>query len=307
VCENAIELNLCENTSLSENCLTDWQGGSINLYGTGITGGCNYQWFQFDNDQWFTFNIEEETDIIIDLNTNYQAPLNGNCTLNSNGTNQGIVIILWTGNNCSDMFPILNSWNPSWCNGVYTIPNCPYGQSTCLTQCGNNSNLPSNIDPTHPAYITTAYSNYSCCVNWFNSCNNTYNLQLLLYNLSFNNWVIEQNGTTADGIIPDINPQDFLISIKLPAGQYWIQLDPISCNPNNGGYVSEGTGTINVCNLFFLNLENTDSDNYENIKESESIEINKFKKIIHPLHGLLIYDTFKNKYYDIRMREIKIK
>lgn len=39
VCEDAIELDLCTTENLSENCLSDWEGGTINLYGTGSTGG----------------------------------------------------------------------------------------------------------------------------------------------------------------------------------------------------------------------------------------------------------------------------
>lgn len=252
-------------------------------------GGCNYQFFQFDNDQWFYFSLEETTQIVIDLNTNYQAPENSVCTLSNNGTNQGIILILWTGINCADMFPILNTWNPSWCNGTYSIPNCPYGLSTCASQCGNNSNLPNHVDPSHPAYISTAYWNYSCCVNWFNSCNNYYNNQLLFYNISFSNWIVEQTGQAADGIIPNTNPQNFLIFTELPAGNYWIQLDPISCNPNTGGYASEGTGTINVCNLILLgNTEDQEDQEIFEKPEPFKREMPRPRKIIHPRYGLVV-------------------
>lgn len=302
ICQNAIVLDLCTTYDLSTNCTTDWSNGNINLFGTGITGGCGYQWFQFDNDQWFYFSLDEYTQITIDLNTNYAAPLNSNsCPLFNNGTNQGVVLLLWTGDSCDGMFPVLNTWNASWCNGLYVIPECPLFPNQCNTQCANNSNLPSNIDPTHPAYITTAYWNSFCCFNWSTSCQTFYQTRLLQYNLSFQNWIVQQTGQPAEGFIGTTNPQDYLITTFLPPGNYWIQIDPISCNPNTGGYVSEGTGTINVCNTFFLNLN---EDEKEEEEEKELTIPSRYKKLIHPQFGLLIYDTHKQKYYDLRMREI---
>ena len=308
ICETAIELELCVNQELSVGCTTDWSGGEINLYGTGSTGGCNYQSFEFDEDQWFTFTLETEAQIVIDLNTNYQAPLGSEpCPTNLNGTTQGINIIIWVGNNCGDMFPIINTWNPSWCNGVYTIPPCPYPITPCSSQCSTNTNLPFTINPTHPAYISTAYSNFSCCVNWFPSCQNYYNQQLLQYNLSQQNWITQYSGQPADGVIPNVNPQDYLINMLLPPGQYWIQLDPISCNPNIGGYSSQGTGAINVCELFFLNFEGDNPLESSSQTTYEVTNQNRYLKILHPRFGLLIHDTYRDNFYDLRMRQVFIK
>lgn len=307
VCETAIELELCVNQELSVGCSTDWNGGGINLYGTGSTGGCNYQSFQFDEDQWFTFTLETEAQIVIDLNTNYQAPLGSEpCPTNLNGTTQGISLIIWAGDNCGNMFPIINTWNSSWCNGVYVIPPCPYAITLCGNQCSTNSNLPFTINPTHPAYISTAYSNFSCCVNWFPSCQTYYNQQLLQYNLSQQNWITQYSGQSADGIIPDVNPQDYLTNMLLPPGQYWLQLDPISCNPNTGGYSSEGTGIINVCELYFLNFDDAIDDIIINEIESNTVKSNRFKKVIHPTFGFIIHDTYRNNYYDARMKWVNI-
>jgi hypothetical protein len=308
ICETAIELTLCVNQELSLGCTTDWFGGDINLYGTGSTGGCNYQSFQFDEDQWFTFTLENQTQIVIDLNTNYQAPLGSSpCPVNLNGTTQGINLIMWAGNSCSDMFPIINTWNPSWCNGSYVIPQCPYSFSVCGSECSTNSNLPFTIDPTHPAYISTAYWNYSCCVNWFSSCQNYYNQQLLQYNLSLQNWVYQYSGQPADGVIGGVNPQDYLINMILPEGQYWIQLDPISCNPNTGGYSSQGSGTINVCELFFLNFQNNEQPELTNETDKEIKIETRFEKIIHPRLGLLLHDRYRDKFYDLSMRQVFIR
>lgn len=306
LCETAIELELCVTESLSESCSVDWDDGSINLYGTGDTGGCNYQDFQFNEDQWFTFVIDDISQIIIDINTNYQAPIGSEpCPLNINGTNQGLVFILWTGNSCDSMIPIINTWNPSYCNGIFIVPPCPWSTNICNTlgcPTPSNNNIPDWIDINSPAYLATAYWNYFCCVNWNDACENRYALYDFQYNLSFDNWFWE-TGYPPEPIAVEQNPQDYLVQLTLPPGRYWIQLDPISCNPNTGGYSSEGTGTINVCPLFFLNFGDEEIEEVVEFNDP-IIQEDRFKKVIHPRFGLLIYDTYKDKYYDIRMKHV---
>jgi hypothetical protein len=289
ICETSIPLQLCETYNLSIGCQVDWPTGqNINLFGTGASGGCGLQWFQFDNDQWFNFTLDELTDIVIDLNTNYQAPLNSTpCSVNNNGTTQGINLILWTGDNCGNKFPIINTWNPSWCNGNYIVPPCPWSTNICnVTGCPtpSNVNVPSWVNTNSPAYQTVAYTTYMCCANWNTSCSNNYTTQLNQYNLSFNNWIVQQTNTIPQGTNGGVNPQDYLMFLTLPAGNYWVQLDPISCNPNTGGYVSQGTGTISICPLVFLNLE----QEREIVKPSKEREIKKPIKVNHPVYGLII-------------------
>jgi hypothetical protein len=283
VCELSTEIPLCEIVPLSINCQTDWGNQDIVLYGS----NCNSPYFTIDEDQWFTFTLDSLSLLTIDLNTNYAAPPNSlPCPTNQNGTTEGINIILWTGDNCGNMFPIINTWASPWCNGYYIIPECIYSPTICQNGCSHGiATLPNNIDTSSPAYIATTYLNSTCCFNWFNNCNFIYNQQLSQYNASLNTWIVEQTNYLPQGVVPDTNPQDYIINLALPEGNYWIQLDPISCNPNTGGYSSEGTGTINVCPTFFLNLE--ESPNVNELPKTNEYLLNP-KRYMHPLYGLLV-------------------
>lgn len=136
------------------------------------------------------------------------------------------------------------------------------------------------------------------------NCNNINDPNFI--NTVSNAWLWENVGIPADGFCPfDPTVQNINITLTLIPGTYWFQVFPFSLNENS---ISSGEGTINICGLFFLNYEDiTIQVPFEDDKENPYVIKKGFKKIIHPRFGLLIHDTYRDNFYDLRMRQVYIR
>lgn len=301
VCETAIELSLCNNQPLSENCITDFGDETIQL-----AGNVTYPGWAIGYDHWYSITITEFMQVSIVVESDYSHPL---ATWSSSfGWNEGIRFIMWYGDSCDNLTPVLYSQSTIG-SGQYCGAN-EYTQNPCLNPLPNWTcpDCLDQVDIGGQPYIGTLLARPQCCNGWTNQCQSEYNSQVIFYNTAMSAWNWQNGLGPIDGLCPfDPTVQNIELFMTLMPGTYWFQVFPFE--NTQAGYVSEGTGFINICGLFFLNLEyNEESNEYESEIEIEHKEYkNRFKKIIHPLYGFLIYDTFRDKYYDVSMREIKFK
>lgn len=276
ICETATELTLCNSQPLVNGCTQDWQGGNIDLAGNVV-----YPSTAIGNDQWYNIQIEEPLTVTIDLLTNYSFPNSTNSS--SFGLNEGVIFILWYGDDCNSLVPVLHS-SSTIGSGVYCgadeyTPNpCPFPLSswTC-------NNCLDDVIIGSPPYIATLLNRPSCCNGWTNQCNNEYLDQVLFYNTAQSAWNWQYNLGPIDGLCPfDPTEQNWGITMNLIPGTYWFQVYPFE--NTQAGYISEGEGTINICGVTFLDLE----EETEIIEITEENVFNKPKRYMHPIYGLLV-------------------
>ncbi len=297
LCETAISLNLCEPQSLSQQCQTDYPGGTIQL-----AGNITYPPSALGYDQWFSITIDEYMQVIITVDTDFSSPLA--TWSNLYGWNEGVGMLMWYGENCNDLTPVLVSTGTiasgAYCGAnEYTTNPCPNPMSswTC-------NDCLSSVDTNSPAYIATVLALPYCCNGWTNQCNNEYNSQVIFYNTAMSAWNWQNGLGPIDGLCPfDPTTQQIELTMTLIPGTYWFQISPFE--NSQAGYVSEGNGEITVCGLFFLNYDNEEAEETIEFK-NPIIREDRFKKVIHPRFGLLIYDTYRDKYYDIRMKHVNV-